>query len=267
MEVSFMSDFKEINITELTASPYNLFNKDWALLTSGDSKNFNTMTVSWGGVGVLWNKNVATVSKTGKITAVAPGVATITATTKDTNITATCKVKVLPKGTSIKIFSSHAYNQTNMYLKKGKTYSFKTNVYPAEASQSVTYASSNKQVVTISSGGKMKAVGAGSATITVKAKYGSGKKTFKVYVTKKYIYAKKLVRTASSYTVKAGSKVRVKIKISPANSSERLRYTSSNKDVATISKNGFAKGIKKGTVTITATSSKGKKVKCKVKVI
>ena len=36
MEVFFMSDFKEINITELTASPYNLFNKDWALLTAGN---------------------------------------------------------------------------------------------------------------------------------------------------------------------------------------------------------------------------------------
>lgn len=56
-----MSNFKEINIAELKASPYNLFNKDWALLTSGDSKDFNTMTVSWGGVGVLWRKNVATV--------------------------------------------------------------------------------------------------------------------------------------------------------------------------------------------------------------
>ena len=56
-----MSDFKEINITELTASPYNLFNKDWALLTAGNSEKFNTMTVSWGGVGILWNKNVATV--------------------------------------------------------------------------------------------------------------------------------------------------------------------------------------------------------------
>lgn len=56
-----MSNFKEINIAELNESPFNLFNKDWALLTAGDSKSFNTMTVSWGGVGILWRKNVATV--------------------------------------------------------------------------------------------------------------------------------------------------------------------------------------------------------------
>lgn len=56
-----MSSFKEINISDLNASIFNLFNKDWALLTSGDSEKYNTMTVSWGGMGILWNKNVATV--------------------------------------------------------------------------------------------------------------------------------------------------------------------------------------------------------------
>lgn len=56
-----MSNFKEINISELEISTFNLFNKDWALLTSGNSDSFNTMTVSWGGAGILWNKNVATV--------------------------------------------------------------------------------------------------------------------------------------------------------------------------------------------------------------
>lgn len=56
-----MSEFKEINISELQKSPYKLFNKDWALLTAGNAESFNTMTVSWGGVGILWNKNVATV--------------------------------------------------------------------------------------------------------------------------------------------------------------------------------------------------------------
>lgn len=56
-----MSNFNEISISELDKSPFNLFNKDWALLTSGNSESYNTMTVSWGGVGILWNKNVATV--------------------------------------------------------------------------------------------------------------------------------------------------------------------------------------------------------------
>lgn len=39
----------------------NMFNKDWALVTAGNLKNFNTMTVSWGGFGTLWSKPVVTV--------------------------------------------------------------------------------------------------------------------------------------------------------------------------------------------------------------
>ena len=33
--------------------------KDWALVTCGDKEKFNTMTVSWGGVGIMWGKPVA----------------------------------------------------------------------------------------------------------------------------------------------------------------------------------------------------------------
>ena len=37
------------------------FDKKWALLTAGDKEKFNTMTISWGGLGTLWGKPVATV--------------------------------------------------------------------------------------------------------------------------------------------------------------------------------------------------------------
>ena len=36
-------------------------NNEWALLTAGDKKKFNSMTISWGSFGVLWFKNVVTV--------------------------------------------------------------------------------------------------------------------------------------------------------------------------------------------------------------
>ena len=38
-----------------------LFDKGWALVTAGDISDFNTMTISWGGMGTLWSKPVATV--------------------------------------------------------------------------------------------------------------------------------------------------------------------------------------------------------------
>ena len=46
---------------ELTTDIFKQFDKKWALLTAGDENSFNTMTISWGGLGTIWNKPVATV--------------------------------------------------------------------------------------------------------------------------------------------------------------------------------------------------------------
>ena len=53
--------FKEVDISTLQFNPFDKFNKEWALVTAGDQEKSNTMTVSWGGVGHIWGKNVATV--------------------------------------------------------------------------------------------------------------------------------------------------------------------------------------------------------------
>lgn len=51
--------FKEINVRDIKKSPVQLIADDWALVTAGDSKHHNTMTVSWGGVGELWGEDVS----------------------------------------------------------------------------------------------------------------------------------------------------------------------------------------------------------------
>ena len=40
---------------------FSAFDKEWALLTAGSEEDFNTMTISWGGMGTLWGRPVATV--------------------------------------------------------------------------------------------------------------------------------------------------------------------------------------------------------------
>jgi len=54
-----MSDFIEIQPAAISDNPFKLIGGDWMLITAGDLKKFNTMTASWGGLGVLWDKNVA----------------------------------------------------------------------------------------------------------------------------------------------------------------------------------------------------------------
>ncbi len=46
---------------ELIADVFGQFGKKWALVTAGTRENFNTMTISWGGLGTLWGEPVATV--------------------------------------------------------------------------------------------------------------------------------------------------------------------------------------------------------------
>lgn len=42
-------------------SAFEIFDKSWALVTAGKLADYNTMTISWGGLGTLWSKPVATV--------------------------------------------------------------------------------------------------------------------------------------------------------------------------------------------------------------
>ena len=51
--------FKEIKSEELTGNPFTKLSKDWTLITAKKDNKVNTMTASWGGFGVMWNKNVA----------------------------------------------------------------------------------------------------------------------------------------------------------------------------------------------------------------
>ena len=47
---------KELSIEDLEINPYTVFGKDWMALTAGEeSLGFNTMTISWGHIGSIWD--------------------------------------------------------------------------------------------------------------------------------------------------------------------------------------------------------------------
>ena len=127
------------------------------------------------------NKKIATVDKKGKITAKKTGTATITVKTKK-GATASVKVKVQKGKVTTKKLTITNVTDKKLTLKKGKTFKIKTSVTPITSPDKISYASSNKKIVTVDKKGKLKAVKKGTATITVK----SGKKTvkFKVNVKK-----------------------------------------------------------------------------------
>ena len=56
-----MTTMREIRATEIRENPIELFDEKWALVTAGVPGDVNTMTISWGSLGELWNRPVVTV--------------------------------------------------------------------------------------------------------------------------------------------------------------------------------------------------------------
>ena len=52
--------FTKINIAEQSFNPFEKIGKQWMLISAGTANSWNTMTASWGGVGVIWGKPSAT---------------------------------------------------------------------------------------------------------------------------------------------------------------------------------------------------------------
>jgi flavin reductase (DIM6/NTAB) family NADH-FMN oxidoreductase RutF len=54
-----MAEFREIKPSDIKDNIFEMVGKQWMLVTAGNRDKFNTMTASWGGAGILWNKPVA----------------------------------------------------------------------------------------------------------------------------------------------------------------------------------------------------------------
>ncbi len=53
-----LSHFVDLDPYKLDENVFKLLDIKWMLITAGTPEHFNTMTASWGGLGVLWNKSV-----------------------------------------------------------------------------------------------------------------------------------------------------------------------------------------------------------------
>ena len=112
------------------------------------------------------NTGVATVDTSGKVTAVAQGTTTITATAADgSGKSAECSVTV-KEAANVPV-ESVSLDKTSLGLTEGETTQLTATVEPEDASnKNVTWESSNTNVATVNNG-EVTAVSAGTATITV----------------------------------------------------------------------------------------------------
>ncbi len=223
---------------------------------------------------VTWktsDKNVATVSVNGLVTAIGGGDATITCTAKDgSNVKATCKVMVTVPVSGIQL------SQTSAALTVGDTLTLTKTIYPSDATnQAVTWTSSSDAVASVDSNGKITAKTAGSAVITCKSVsdnsvVGICNVTVKAKVqTPSEIKVNKITLNKTTASVTKGKTLQLTATVTPGNATKKeVKWSTSNKNVAMVSPSGLVTAKSAGTATITCTAQDGSGVKatCKITV-
>lgn len=228
---------KEGNTYQLSASVYP---------TNATNKNVN-----WSSS----NTSVATVSSYGLVSAKSTGTATITCRAADgSGKYATCKVSV--ESATVYV-TSITLTKTAATLYVGESAQLNASVSPNSATnKSVSWTSDCTAVATVSSTGLVTAKSPGTATITCKAKDGSGKKTTCLITVKETIKPTAITLSASKASLTEGETMQLTATVTPYDAVDKtVTWISDNTTVATVDADGVvtAKGV--GTANVIATTS------------
>ena len=243
---------KDIPVTGITLNhtSLSLYVGDKATLTASIKPDDATdKDVTWSSS----DESIATVVD-GVVTAVAEGVATVTA--EVSGIKAVCEVTVEVPVETITL------DKTSLELNKGESETLTATVKPDNATvKVVTWSSSDETVATVDDNGKVTGVAAGSATITAKA----GGKTASCAVTVT-VPVESITLDKTSLTMKVGETATLKATVKPDDATDKtVTWSSADKSIATVDKTGKVTAVKEGETVITATAG-DKTASCKVTV-
>ena len=209
------------------------------------------------------NEKVVTVRE-GYVKAVGEGTTTITATSRDGNKTATCKITV-SDGT-VKLQNIKLSSSTEI-LKKGEQKTIYVTYNPSNVTDKTLYwTSSDEKVATIREG-FVKAIGDGVATLTATSRDGEKKVSCQVVVINKSQEIESISLKTTKETIEKGEEKTIYAVYNPSDVKDKTLYwISSNTSVVTVEK-GRVKAVGKGTATITAVSRDGgKTASCEITV-
>ena len=209
---------------------------------------------------VTWtssDEKVATIDTDGKVTAVGVGEATITATATDgSEVSATCKVTVTPILTE-----SISLNKKELTIEKTDSVQLVATVLPETADdRTVTWTSSDEEIVAVSADGWVKALKAGAATVTATANDSSKKMaTCAVKVTPKL--AEEISLNKTELALERTETAQLTAIVSPETVDDRtVTWHIDDEKVATVNSEGLVTAVGVGKTTITATTNDGTKL-------
>ena len=202
---------------------------------------------------VTWkssDETKATVAADGTVTAVAPGEVTITATSNDNDeITDSVTLTIYVAVTGVTLDK-----EDTVFMTAGDSdVTLVATVAPENATdKSVTWKSSNDEVVTVENG-VLTAVAAGDATIKVTTTDGGFTAEVDVHV---YAQIDDIQITGTANQIFVGETMQLTAAVTPANANQAVTWESSDSTIATV-ENGLVTAIKQGDVTITAKAADG----------
>ena len=256
---------KAVNVTEVTLDKTEL------TLTEGETGTL-TATVKPDNADnrkVTWSSDkteVATVDGDGNVTAVKPGEAVVTVTTEDGGKTATCKVTVKAKAVNV---TEVTLDKTELTLTEGETETLTATVRPDNAdNRKVTWSSDKTEIATVDGAGRVTAVKAGEAVITVTTEDGGKTATCKVTVKAKTVSVTEVTLDKTELTLTEGETETLTATVRPDNADNRkVTWSSDKTEIATVDGAGRVTAVKAGEAVITVTTEDGgKTASCKVTV-
>ncbi len=232
----------------LNVTSKNLVKGEEFTLTATVTPSNCTDALSWSSSATA----VATVDGNGKVKAVGAGYAVITA--KAGSKSAICELTVSSPAQSVTL------SATSKSLNVGEEFTLTATLTPSDCTDDLSWVSSNTAVATVDGKGKVKAMGAGNATITASA--GGKSATCEVSVSSP---AGSVTLDITSKTVRVGDEFTLTATVTPSDCTDPLTWSSSNTAVATVDGNGKVKAVGLGSATITAKAG-NKSATCSVNV-
>lgn len=200
------------------------------------------------------DRDVATVSSSGLVEGVAPGTADITVSTSN-GLSDVCHVTVKEvKAKSISL------SETRLFIPEGSGQLLKATLNPSDATEKVTWSSSDENVVTVSASGYVKGLTSGKATITAKA--GVAQATCSVIVQPQ----PDAVSLPESLTLPQGTTRTLTATLEPQDAYSTLTWSSSDNRIASVSDKGVVTGVSMGEARITVRTANGLESNCAVTV-
>ena len=246
---------KAIGVTEVTLDRTEL------TLTEGETETL-TATVRPDNADnrkVTWSSDkteVATVDGAGKVTAVKAGEAVVTVMTEDGGRTATCAVTVKAKTVSV---TEVTLDRAELTLTEGETETLTATVKPDNAdNRKVTWSSDKTEIATVDGAGKVTAVKAGEAVVTVTTEDGGKTATCKVTVKAKVVPVTGVDVKPWSVTIGANGTTKLTCTVAPSNATNRnVRWESDNPSVATVDSDGNVRAVSAGVAKVSAVTEDG----------